>query len=64
MEVDKNATDENLENDAGAESAAPEVEAEDSADEEQIQAEPESAPAEQSEEAAFALGVDGPIDRW
>ena len=35
MEVDKNVTDENLENEAGAESAADAVEAEDSAAEEQ-----------------------------
>jgi transcription termination/antitermination protein NusG len=52
MEVDKNVTDEHLANDADAESAAHDVEAEDSAAEEQTEAEPEPEPVEESVEAA------------
>ena len=57
MEVDKNVTDENLENDGSAESAADGVEAEDSAAGEQAAAEPE--PAGQSVKAAAEVAAEG-----
>jgi transcription termination/antitermination protein NusG len=52
MEVDKNVTDENLENDGEPESTADDIEAEDSAAGEETEAEPDREPVERAVEAA------------